>query len=193
MSQIRPSQKVDYIRECLEDPALVSQAVPLDEFNKVICMRCGNRQCTRSRANNMMFDSRVANWRSNWFLNVPRAVENDPNYANIRAKNFQQVNKEVLEVGRATAQMMPIPFTRPDPEPEQLAATDDSPPAEQPVTPTPATPPRPRDPDSPGISPVITNTPFQQGIVLPGKPKETSEVHAESGSSFTFGGGNDKE
>ncbi len=197
MSQPRPNGKADFIRECLEDPALVTQAVPLDEFNKAVCMRCGNRQCTRSRANNMLFDSRVANWRSHWFTDVRRAADDDPNFARIRGKNFQQINNEVLEVrSENKPELMPIPFTRPEPEPASLPVLEhsdppaDSPVAEMPATPKPFVPPKPQEHAQEGISPVVSNTPFQQGMVLPGKPK-TSEVHVESGAVFTFGGGSD--
>jgi|SRR5271157_2001056 len=190
MSKIM-GDKLDFLRECMSDPALVQRPMPIDQFGQAFCIVCSNKHCVRSRATTMLFTERVANWEDRMFRKVPRAPENDERYAQIRGKRFLPVEEPIAV------------STDPEsvPTPEQ--------PLEAPVH---STPPRPTEPSiqitfpSPAAAPIVMtqppppvaaphqgeptldNTPFQGGIVLPGKPEDKKEDQfVEPGSTFTFG------
>src|SRR5271156_5711688 len=84
--------KVDFLRECMTDPALVSGPVPHNEFMEHVCRRCDNKECSLSVANSLSFTKRATNWKKDLFLEVPRADDNDPLYAAIRQKNFALID-----------------------------------------------------------------------------------------------------
>ena len=193
-------QKSDYLRECMTDPALVSGAMPIDQFSQVYCVVCSYKPCVRSRANHMLFTERVANWLPRMFTQVPRAADDDERYARIRAKNFQSVEAP-LTVN-----------TRPLHVPEFVSIQDK--PSEAPVHSIPITSTEPPAP-APALSPVETleapvmtqpviapqlvvtpqqteptlnNTPFQGGIILKGKPVDNKEDKVlDPSGTFTFG------
>ncbi len=82
--------KADFLKECLTDlTAKVKKSIPIDQFNSEYCMYCQNRDCSRSGAENRLFNVRTSNWKYNLFENVPRALPDDPNYEPIRAKWFK--------------------------------------------------------------------------------------------------------
>jgi hypothetical protein len=191
--------KGDFLKECMTDPALVARSVPIDQFCQTYCVVCSYKPCVRSRANQMIFTERVANWRPRMFTQVPRAADDDENYAKIRAKNFQNVGEPL--VVNFPSFPDPAPPTS-DPTPEQPAG---APLHFTPMTPTEpaileAPEPPPADPPAPKPAPVMTqtvaalqqeptlnNTPFQGGIVLPGKPVDKQEdKFLEPGATFTF-------
>lgn len=82
----------DFLKECMQDPALVKGPMPIDEFNKQVCMQCINSECARSRMVGMSTFVRAQNWKRDLFDNVPRAREDDPRYASIRALRFISPN-----------------------------------------------------------------------------------------------------
>jgi len=84
----------DYLRECMQDPALVKGPIPIDEFSKQICLQCVNSSCARSRMMGMSTYVRAQNWKRDLFDQVPRAREDDPKYSQIRSKNFISPNMQ---------------------------------------------------------------------------------------------------
>lgn len=82
--------KADFLQECLTDlSAKVKKSIPIDQFNNEYCIYCQNRDCSRSGAENRLFNVRASNWKSTLFDNVPRALPNDPSYESIRSKWFK--------------------------------------------------------------------------------------------------------
>lgn len=82
--------KADFLQECLTDlSAKVKKSIPIDQFNNEYCIYCQNRDCSRSGAENRLFNIRASNWKSTLFDNVPRAQPNDPSYESIRSKWFK--------------------------------------------------------------------------------------------------------
>jgi hypothetical protein len=60
--------------------------IPLDDFNKLYCLVCSNRECSRSIGNSSLFDSRVKNWKKVLFENIQRIESGDmcnPKFINI--------------------------------------------------------------------------------------------------------------
>src|SRR5271157_4373925 len=98
--------RLDFLKECMTDPALVPRGpVPINEFNRVYCLRCGRAECSRSAGSNLAFTNRALNWKHDLFEAPPRADENDPMFADIRAKKFisasdnvEQVPSEIIQV-----------------------------------------------------------------------------------------------
>jgi hypothetical protein len=184
-----PEQKSDYLKECMTDPALIDRTVPIDQFCQAYCVVCAYKPCVRSRANQMIFTERVANWKLRMFTNVPRASESDENYATIRAKNFQTV-EESLVIGTHQEQAktpeqppeMPIHFT----PIESTTTPAEIPPS--PASPSPMPPVITRPANAPRQQPTLNNTPFQGGVILPGKPVDKDQDQKiDVGGTFTFG------
>jgi hypothetical protein len=129
----------------------------------------------------MLFTERVATWEARLFTHVPRAADNDENYARIRAKNFQSV-REPLVVNLPAE----VPPVQEKPLEEPLHFIPPTPTNEVPMV----TPPTIMQPviSTQQEEPTLNNTPFQGGIVLPGKPEDKKEdKFIEPGSTFTFG------
>lgn len=198
-------EKTDFLRECMTDPALVSQPIPIDQFSRAFCVVCGYKPCVRSRANTMVFTERVANWRLRLFTNVPRADDNDPNYARIRAKRFQSTEEPLVVNVHTEAATPSEPSPAPAPQPSDAPVHSTPPrPTEHEAPPAP-TPPAPvplaalntslpasltQAPitNAPQQTPTLDNTPFAGGIVLPGKPVDKKEdKFVEPGATITFG------
>lgn len=191
--------KLDFLKECMSDAG----QMPLDEFNVTYCVRCANRECARSGSGQMSFDRRVQNWQKDMFINVPRAQENDPRYTMIRSKHFRSANSSTNAIvslqGRNDAvtkveeQVNPAPAVSAAPNTNPTATTPmNGPlvPQESPiqVNPTPSQ-------ASPSPKPQTYNTPFVQGVMLPGHEQKSEEkdetVEMDAGGTFTFGGGDE--
>src|SRR5512135_2096050 len=147
-------EKADFLRECMTDPALVSQPVPIDQFSRAFCVVCAYKPCVRSRANTMVFTERVANWVPRMFTQVPRAADDDPNYARIRAKNFQSVNEPLV------VEVQPEVPVQPEPE----AAPMQTQPPEPPVH---SEPPRPTESPVQSVSTPQAPVPLAASPVIP--------------------------
>ncbi len=80
--------RLDFIKECIMDPALTQGVIPIDVFQKEMCVKCLQPQCLRSLSTKVSFDQRVQNWEENLFINPPTASETDPNFNYIREKKF---------------------------------------------------------------------------------------------------------
>lgn len=182
----------DFLKECMSDVSgKLGKVVPIDEFNQAFCVVCVNKECARSRSNNMLFDQRAHNWKEELFISVPRAGDDDPQYNGIRSKNFISVaNIPAPNIPQNTPEEPKInPIERKlniefksensdlseEPEPEPIPELEIIKPEPKPE---PLIQPQPRP------VPDLGNTPFQQGTVLPGKSKE---VKLEPGQSYTFG------
>lgn len=176
--------KDDFLRECMTDPALnPDNRTPIDEFNRKYCVVCCNRDCSRSAAGGLAFDRRALNWKKDLFDEVPRAEEGDSSYDSIRRKVFRPA-QESLSISTAQAPVVPVPTAdararflphvieeaAPAPAPRQPAQSAHIPPPE------------------------YENTPFTQGMILPGGPPAAppptggSEVVVQPGGTFVFGG-----
>jgi len=184
MTVVRP----DFLKECMSD---VGQA-PLDEFNRVFCVRCQNPECVRSGGNHSLFKKRVTGWKEALFDQVPRASEDDPRYAKIRAKRFLPVGQPRPQVVVSTANLPVIEASKmPKPRVPAPPAQEADPPAPHPEpAPAPATAPtttaeRPVPPPVPAPAPRqvgdMQNTPFVQGTVLKG-----ADPVEKPGSTFVF-------
>ncbi len=188
------SSKADFLKDCLSDPALVQGPIPIDEFTRVYCLRCQSRECSRSRANGMLFDQRVGNWQEKLFINPAQAKEGDPGFDHLRNRNFLPIIPGVSTTANSgfVSREQPSRFV----EPPTAKAPDSSPsdamdlvwgPVENAedaveVEPPPSAPPTvPTVPPSDGLE----NTPFQQGQMLPGAPPQ--EIILQPGQSFTLG------
>ena len=184
---ISMNTKADFLRECMES---VGNG-PIDTFHKAFCVMCANRDCSRSPANNSSFDLRMRNWKNDLFDNVPRAEESDPRFARIRAKNFISVNPGVS----ISTQEPSEPPTQPDHIIPGVYSTEveivpEAPlPSEIVLEQVPPEPPQRQDRRQP-VNSELGNTPFSQGITLPGyePPTKQADVIIESGGTFTFGG-----
>lgn len=195
-----PRNRVDYLKECMTDPALNRfGTVPIDVFSKAYCVVCANRECSRSALASMSFDIRVANWRKNMFDSVPRADDSDPRFDAFRKKRFIQVQRDVLEV-QSPPQFESVVHNPPQSSVDKLGVTDTPMPVPVPAstpestptsTPVPAQAPTPVPAQAPVPTPMpVENTPFVQGTVLPGGPsqKPVQDTILEPGGTFVFGG-----
>jgi len=183
--------KLDFLRECMSDPALVQRPIPIDQFGKAFCIVCAYKPCVRSRANTMLFTERVANWEDRMFRKVPRAPENDERYAQIRGKRFLTVEEPLI----VNTDPESVPTVEQPPEaPVHSTPPQPTKPPIQIIPVPPAAAPLVMTQQSPPVAaphqgePTLNNTPFQGGIVLPGKPEDKKEDQfVEPGSTFTFG------
>lgn len=171
----------DFLKECMSD---VGQA-PLDEFNRAFCVRCQNPECVRSGGNHSLFNKRVSGWREAMFDRVPRAADDDPRYAQIRAKRFLPIGEPRPHATVSTAkppvisaEKMPAPRAPepvPDPSVPEVGASV--------TVEEPQPQPQPQPVVRPAIRPAtdVQNTPFIQGTVLKG-----GDPVEKPGSTFTF-------
>jgi hypothetical protein len=146
----------------------------------------------------------MMNWERDLFTNVPRAQDSDPRYDQIRAKRFISIDSSAPNVVSRPTQVDP-PIVWMSSEPEQPKMETHSEPEIPVPIPAPALPPPP--PELPALQPIpepvriekptpkpseqpgIVNTPFAQGIILPGyKKEEPTDTILEPGAAFTFGG-----
>lgn len=188
--------KSDFLKECISDvSSALGRVVPINDFNQAFCIVCINKECARSRSNNLLFEQRAINWQTTLFRDIPRASENDPRYADIRSKKFEPISPELniaappepdnipentFDKTKIIQQKMGIEFKSEEPEPE--SEPEPTPELEL-DKPTP--PPVPVKPDPPPpTQPDTGNTPFTQGTMLSGKKKE---IVLEPGQSYTFG------
>ena len=201
----------DFLRECMSDPALVQGQVPIDEFNKAYCVRCVQKECARAGLNGSLLARRAATWHTSLFEKPPRAADDDPRYQSIRAKKFLQTSSDVVELRNngvnyeVQTREMPEALRKNPPEPPAFdplppppapvwasEPAPPAPPAPEPVKaappvldapsppePVPDAPPPPRPVDAPP-----QNTPFEQGMILPGGSDEKT---VEVGGSYVFG------
>lgn len=169
----------DYLKECMSDVG----NVPLDVFNQMFCRVCANRGCARSGLNNSAFDIRVKNWEKTLFIDVPRASESDTRYDPIRAKKFIPLQSRAYEI-RSVEEVPSVSMSTSNPNipeppiksPDTIVSSEN--PAVPKIIPGVPSPPRIQE---------MENTPFNQGIVLPGG----SDPIQAPGSTFTFGDGGD--
>jgi hypothetical protein len=166
---------VDYLRECISDPALVKGPMPIDEFNKCYCVRCIRTDCTRSTGNNLGFMRRVKNWRHDLFEAPPRAADNDPSFNTIRAKQFIQVSEH------SNSNVYIPTFVSIEASPKQT----------EPELIQPKIPESTKQPEQTLSTPTITqiNTPFIQGTILYDEqkiPQTPQNIELNPGGTFTF-------
>ena len=168
----------DFLKDCMSDPALVQKPLPIDQFSRMFCVVCGQKECSRSRSNTMVFTERVANWKDRMFDKVPRASDNDENYIRIRAKNFQNIEPAM---SIETKKVVPIELN------DQKDEINISTKIDQIVEPKIVEIEKTRI-IGPGPEPIISNTPFFGGVTLAGKPVDKNEDELiEVGGSFVFG------
>jgi hypothetical protein len=176
------SQKNDYLKECMS----TFGTVPIDAFNQSYCRVCAARDCSRSRANNFLFDNRVANWEDSLFNKVPRASENDPIFKEISSKRFlptmDTINIRSDQLPPRFMGVAPTAETVPGQAPASVQVQAPAPAQAQSLAPVPVPSLNPAPIQAPGIS--SENTPFIQGTLL---KRPESEVIMVPGQSYTFG------
>lgn len=194
--------KSDFLNECLTDlTAKVKRSIPIDSFNAEYCAYCQNKECSRSGAKTQIFVTRVMNWESSLFINVPRAHENDPKYESIRGKwfrppviNVQNSPPEVIqEKPKETAFQPPVPHQTPEVPREESEAEETIKETQEEATElngdtaseelTHGVPPEPAT--SPIANPRF-NTNWDQDEYI--EEKKDEDVIISPGGSFTFGG-----
>jgi hypothetical protein len=189
----------DFLKECMSD---VGQT-PLDIFQKSYCFVCGNRECSRSSANNLQFDRRVLNWKKDLFDEVPRADEFDQRFAQIRSKQFLPANQSPAVITPRFQEIAPVfketipEVVQTDPILDQVSPENSTQPMVDMIEISTIDPPVPVDTPKP-VQPIVqptqgkSNTPFSQGTTLPGfRKEEPKDVVIDVGGSFTFGGNNE--
>jgi hypothetical protein len=175
----------------MTDPALVPKGpVPINEFNKVYCLRCGRAECSRSAGSNLSFTNRVLNWKHDLFEAPPRADENDPMFADIRAKKFISASDNIQQVSPTVIQV-PVQIeqeSKPNPlgvkiVEEQSVEVEPVPVQEQPVEQIQEIPPTVRMPSN-----RLLNTKYNQGTMVGNpNPQPSKEVVIAPGGTFSFG------
>jgi hypothetical protein len=174
------NNSADFLRECMQDPALVpSGPVPINDFTKVYCLRCSTKQCSRSAGSNFVFTNRVKNWKRDLFDAPPRAVETDAVFDAIRAKRFVQVSTQLERQPEAIQKTSSSPIEVIEETLETL----------EPITPPPKNLElKPETPQVEQPSPrILVNTKFNQGSMVGNPtPQPTAETIIESGGVFSF-------
>lgn len=167
--------KADFLKECLSDVG----PMPLDEFQRNVCVRCINSECGRSSANNMLFNLRAQNWKRDLFDEVPRANTEGNHSIMGPHSRFISVNEPDCS---AVATVVSIPSVEVKKESPKNDLTETLPSTPAFVTPS---APLPTEPIvSGGQNPY--NTPPQQKT-LAGKPETAKSPSEEaSGNTFTF-------
>lgn len=153
--------KNDFLKECMSDVGVG----PIDEFNRAYCVRCVNQQCARSASNNHAFVKRTNSWKERLFTEVARASDDDPQYAQIRANSFISRFQNGGSVN--------TPVEAEAPQEIAVVAFDEVPQAiEKPISEAAPKPlPKPPVPVAAPVNlppTVVRNTPFEQGVMLPG-------------------------
>lgn len=181
--------KSDFLRECLSD---VGQ-MPLDVFSKRFCLVCSNSECIRSRAHQSPFTYRAENWKKDLFDSVPRAQEDDPNYSNIRSKKFLPL----YDPNPPSIILNPVQDPQSNPAglqwQEEQSETDSDIQASSIIQNVLETQPEPQKilVNTPRVVLPVQNTPFTQGLIIPGGPSKSAKQNdnvTEPGQSYSFGG-----
>ena len=170
----------------MSDPALVPRGpVPINEFNKVYCLRCGRVECSRSAGSGLSFTNRALNWKHDLFEAPPRADDNDPMFADIRAKKFISASDQVEQVSPKIIQV-PVQITKESkPNPLGIEIIEEQPEQANPEPPT----QEPVQVVNPPINRLV-NTKFNQGAMIGNpNPQTKQEVVIAPGGTFSFGDG----
>jgi hypothetical protein len=189
--------KEDYLRECMSE----FKQVPIDIFNTTFCLKCYSSECARSQFENSAFNNRITNWQKILFTNVPRASDEDPRFGLIRGKRFLPVDRSVSSLVTSAPTfgvISPETSTESNSKPavkishnNAVINTPDTSVSTQGMASDVVTQPEPVS--MPVINEMIPdNTPFVQGMMLPGAP-ESAKITTKPeqkptavGSSFTF-------
>lgn len=115
LHDIKGHMRNDYLNECMSE----FRNIAIDQFNKAYCLVCANADCSRSRANNTLFQIRTANWEKDLFIDPPKLEPQDPIAVSIINKWY----KASEEVGTAPP-VKPSSFvaTPPASEPEKTSS-----------------------------------------------------------------------
>lgn len=82
--------KNDYLKECMSDiVSVIKKPVPINDFNNEFCKYCSNKECSRAGILTSLFHTRVNSWQQRFFIDPPRATDQDPKFESIRAKWFK--------------------------------------------------------------------------------------------------------
>jgi len=189
------NSKTDFLKECISDvSSKLHRMVPIDDFNRTFCVVCVNRDCARSKSNNLKFESRVNNWEDLYFNKVKRADNQDPQFESIRIKRFvSPEDRSTYIIKEPELEPKPEPKTNLDPEPvlEPVIQAPEKEP--QPMDVPELNVPKPKEsiPDPiPQAVDQVTNTPFVQGTMLPGSKQATV---LESSQVFVFDDDNEEQ
>jgi len=135
--------RLDYLGECND------QGVPLEDFRLAFCVRCFQKDCTRSQFGTSKFEARVNSWEERLF-SPPQLPKNDPRYSTITAKRFltlpagpipnvrEWIDPQTLDTSPSANQASPAPTSQmaqsaetsaPDPAPisEEVEKTQEAP------------------------------------------------------------------
>lgn len=120
--------KRDLIKVCND------QNVALKDFQAAFCIRCLNRECSRSSMSSDQFSNRTSTWVERLFTNIPRMDSQDPRFKNLSAQNFIEVPGKESRPLELTSEWVdplnpvpqepppevsaPVPATNPEPIPE---------------------------------------------------------------------------
>jgi hypothetical protein len=187
--------RIDYLKECISDVSgKLGRMVPIDDFNRTFCVVCVNRDCTRSKSNNLKFESRVNNWQDIYFNKVQRAADQDPKFENIRVKKFISPEDKNTYIIKDPEPVLAPPIPEPALEPALELIVLETPPKalsvpESELSIPELSVPEPKKLEYQNSTNQIqisdqANTPFAQGTMLPGSKVE--EKVLEPGQVFVF-------
>lgn len=182
--------KLDYLGECND------QGVPLEDFRLAFCVRCFQKNCTRSQFGTSKFEARVNTWEERLF-SPPQLPKSDPRYLAITAKRFltlpagptpsvrEWIDPQTLDTGPSTNQASPAPTP-------QVVRTVETPvpmPASVPMpAPAVAEVPAPEEVKKIQESPrprqnLFVNTPYTGPRMLANQPTPSSEKPRDAWST----------
>jgi hypothetical protein len=178
--------KLDYLGECND------QGVPLEDFRLAFCVRCFQKDCTRSQFGTSKFEARVNTWEERLFSSPPQLPKNDPRYPAITAKRFltlpagpipsvrEWIDPQTLDTSPSPNQASPAPIPQivrvaETPAPMSEPAPETSAPMSEEVKKTQESP-RPRQN-------LFVNTPYTGPRMLANQPTPPSEKPRDAWSA----------
>lgn len=169
------TDKRDYLGECND------QAIPLEDFRLAFCVRCFQKECSRSRFGMTKFDARVGTWQERLFQ-APALPKTDPRWQLITAKKFLNlptggppavrdwIDPQTLDSPSPPAQIPVISSPAP-----AVVKVQSPPPPAPPVAVVPPAPPPPEVQEPPRQVPprqnLFVNTPYVEPITLSNQPR----------------------
>src|SRR5262245_46744848 len=166
------TERRDYLPVCND------LGVRLPDFQAMFCVRCVQRECTRSRGDGL-FETRVATWQDRLFRNPARMDKSDPLYPTLAAKRFVEIDtSRIPEINGRSEWVDPRALEEPPvakPRPAKAGrAVPPAPPTDAgPEVENPSPPAEPVTPRQPRGEPL--NTPFERPVMLGSAPATRAE------------------
>ena len=166
-----PPTKLDFLGECND------QGVPLEDFRLAFCVRCFQKDCSRSQFGTSKFEARVNTWEERLFQ-PPQLPRSDPRFQAITAKRFltlpsgpipsvrEWIDPQTLDMSPPAVQVSPAPPSVKTPEPVAEVKVPEPPVIEE----KPADSPEPTPEPAPLRQNLFVNTPYTGQRTLANQP-----------------------